>query len=72
MSEVRGGVDHPGAGCEDVHHPGDDVLEPPVVGVEDQLGLLSKGRQGSVWFLIPARVVDQNVQSLVTLSGIKR
>ena len=67
---MRGGVDQPGAGCEDVHHSVDDVLEAPVVGVEDQLGLLSESREGSVGLLISTGVVDQNVQSLVTLSVI--
>ena len=68
MTEVRGGVDHSGARSEDVHHAGDDVLEPPVVGVDDQVCLFPKCWQTCVRLLVSACIVHQNVQSLVALS----
>ena len=66
---MGGGVDHSGAGSEDVHHASDDVLESPVVGVDHEVCLLSKCRQAGVRLLISACIVHQDVQSLMALSG---
>ena len=67
MAEVGGGVDHSGPRGEDLPHAIDHVLQSPVVSVDDQIRVLSELRHGGVWLLVPAGIVDQDVQGLVPL-----